>query len=95
MAWSKIEIEGHVDLLAMGQRRVPYDYFDKLLDGEKIDTLFNCEVTKIEKDGDIFRVYSSKGEFLAKSVVIGIGRMGKPNRPSYKIPPSMKSSCKL
>jgi len=25
------------------------DYFDKLLDGEKIDTLFNCEVTKDRK----------------------------------------------
>ncbi len=86
----KIEIEGHVDF-SDGTKESTLDYFDKLLDGKKIDTLFNCEVTKIEKEGDIFRVYSSKGEFLAKSVVIGIGRMGKPNRPSYKIPPSIKA----
>ncbi len=53
--------------LAMGQRKSTLDYFDKLLDGEKIDTLFNCEVTKIEKEGGYIleythqRVSSSKG----------------------------------
>jgi len=85
----KIEIEGHVQFFD-GTKESTLDYFDKLLDNEKIDSLFNCEVTKVKKIGDYFNVYSSKGEFLAKNVVISIGRMGKPNRPNYKIPPSIR-----
>ncbi len=85
-----VQMEGNVPF-ADGTKESTLDFFDKLIDEHGIDYEFNCEVDKITKDENgIFHVRSSKGEFLAKNVVIAIGRMGKPNKPSYKIPPSIK-----
>jgi len=85
-----VEIEGNVPFTD-GTKESTLDFFDKMIDEHEIDSHFNCEVDKITKGEDgIFRVRSSKGEFLAKNVVIAIGRMGKPNKPGYKIPPSIR-----
>ena len=85
-----VQMEGNVPF-ADGTKESTLDFFDKLIDEHGIDYEFNCEVDKITKDENgIFHVRSSKGEFLAKNVVIAIGRMGKPNKPSYKIPPSIR-----
>ncbi len=85
-----VELEGHVEFVD-GTKESTLDYFDKLLDDEEIDARFNCEVTKVEKEDDIFTVGTSDGEFQTKSVIVSIGRMGKPNKPSYKIPPSIRT----
>ena len=85
-----VEIEGNVPF-SDGTKETTLDFFDKLIDDHEIDYHFNCEVDKITKEENgLFRVRSSKGEFLTKNVVIAIGRMGKPNKPSYKIPPSIR-----
>jgi len=84
-----VEMEGNVPF-SDGTKESTIDFFDDLIDSHKIDSCFNCEVDKITKDGDIFNIRSSKGDFKAKNVVIAIGRMGKPNKPSYKIPPSIR-----
>jgi thioredoxin reductase (NADPH) len=71
-----VEIEGNVPFTD-GTKESTLDFFDKMIDEHEIDSHFNCEVDKITKGEDgIFRVRSSKGEFLAKNVVIAIGRMG-------------------
>lgn len=67
------------------------NYFDKLLDDEEIDTAFNSEVEKVEKVGDILLVSTSKNTYKARNVIISIGRMGRPNKPNYKIPPSLNT----
>jgi len=85
-----VQMEGNVPF-SDGTKESTIDFFDDLIDSHKIDSHFNCEVDKITKDGDIFDIRSSKGNFKAKNVVIAIGRMGKPNKPSYKIPPSIRS----
>ncbi|ALV24389.1 NADPH oxidoreductase, putative flavodoxin quinone reductase FqrB [Campylobacter iguaniorum] len=72
-----------------GTKESTLNYFDKLLDDGKIDALFNCEVEGIKKTGEIFDVHTAKGSFKTKYVMIGIGKMGKPNKPEYKIPPSL------
>ena len=74
-----------------GTKESTLDYFDKLLDSDAIDTMFNCEVESVTKKGDFFNVHTSKGDFKAKNVVISIGKMGRPNKPGYKIPPSLNS----
>ncbi|HHH51730.1 MAG TPA: cbb3-type cytochrome oxidase assembly protein CcoS [Campylobacterales bacterium] len=84
-----IELEGNVEFVD-GTKESTLDYFDKLLDDEKIDSRFNCEVLKVQKNGDIFDIYSNCGDYKAKNVVVSIGRMGKPNKPSYKIPASIR-----
>jgi len=85
-----VELEGNVDFTD-GTKESTLDYFDALLDDEKIDTRFNCAVEKVEKRDGVFHVHSGCGTDLAKNVIVSIGRMGKPNKPSYKIPPSLKS----
>jgi thioredoxin reductase (NADPH) len=74
-----------------GTKESTLDFFDDLISSHKIDYHFNCEVDKIAKENDIFIIRSNKGEFKSKNVVVAIGRMGKPNKPSYKIPPSIRS----
>jgi len=85
-----VEIEGNVPFTD-GTKETTIDFFDKIIDHHEIDYHFNCEVDKITKTDDgTFDIRSSKGDFIAKNVVIAIGRMGKPNKPSYKIPPSIR-----
>ncbi len=84
-----VELEGNVDFVD-GTKESTLDYFDKLLDDDTIDSQFNCEVTKVEKK-EIFYIYSNCGDFRAKNVIISIGRMGKPNKPKYRIPPSIRA----
>ncbi|XOB62227.1 NAD(P)-binding domain-containing protein [Campylobacterota bacterium DY0563] len=86
-----INIEGNIPFMD-GTKETTLDFFDKLLDEEKIDTAFNTEVENIiksEEDG-LFMVTTATKGFKAKAVVITIGKMGKPNKPAYKIPPSIK-----
>jgi len=85
-----VVLEGNVDFFD-GTKESTLDYFDALLDDEKIDTRFNCTVEKVEKHENLFYVSSGCGIDKAKNVIISIGRMGKPNKPSYKIPPSLKT----
>ena len=83
-----VELEGSVDFVD-GTKESTLDYFDKLLNDEVIDSKFNCEVQKVNKLDDIFTVETSGGEFQSKNVIVSIGRMGKPNKPNYKIPASI------
>lgn len=72
-----------------GTKETTLNYFDALLESGKIDTSFNTEAESVKKIDDNFIVYTSKGEFKSKYVLIGIGIMGRPNKPSYKIPSSL------
>ena len=86
----EVVLEGNIDFID-GTKESTLDYFEKLLDDESIDAHFNCAVEKVEKKDGIFTISSGCGEYLTKSVIVSIGRMGKPNKPSYKIPPSLKT----
>ena len=86
----EVELEGNVAFVD-GTKESTLDYFDKLLDDEMIDARFNCAVEKVDKEGDIFFVTSACGVDKAKNIIVSIGRMGKPNKPSYKIPPSLRT----
>jgi thioredoxin reductase (NADPH) len=83
------KLEGNVDFFD-GTKESTLDYFDSLLDNEKIDTLFYTEVEKIERYEKHFDVTTNNGLYKSKNIVVTIGKMGKPNMPSYKIPPSIK-----
>ena len=84
-----VELAGNVNFKD-GTKESTLDYFDKLLDNDEIDTAFNSEVEKIKKNGDVFQIITSFSGYTAKNVIVAIGTMGKPNKPSYKIPPSIK-----
>lgn len=84
-----VELKGNVEFFD-GTKESTLDYFDRLLDNEEIDTAFNSEVEKIKKSDGVFQVITSKAGYAAKNIIIAIGTMGKPNKPSYKIPPSIR-----
>jgi len=84
----EVVLEGNVEFVD-GTKESTLDYFDKLLDDEIIDTRFGCSVEKVEKIDNLFSVTSGCGIDRAKNIIVSIGRMGKPNKPSYKIPPSL------
>jgi len=83
-----VTIKGNVGFFD-GTKESTLDYFETLLDDESIDTLFNTEVNGVEKDGDVFEVLTPNGNYKATNVIIAIGRMGKPNKPSYQIPKTL------
>jgi len=87
----EVTIRGNVEFFD-GTKESTLDYFETLLDDEKIDTLFNTEVSGAVKGEDgILTVSTSNGDYRAKNVIIAIGRMGKPNKPSYKIPRTIRA----
>ncbi|MFA9372978.1 NAD(P)-binding domain-containing protein [Poseidonibacter sp.] len=83
-------LQGNVDFFD-GTKETTLDYFDDLLDSEKIDSSFNNEVEKIIRKDEFLEVYTSNGMYTTRNAVVTIGKMGKPNKPSYKIPPSIRS----
>jgi thioredoxin reductase (NADPH) len=85
-----VELEGNIDFVD-GTKESTLDYFDHLLEDDLIDTCFSCEVVGVVKRDDIFTVTTNSDEFFSKNVIVAIGRMGKPNKPSYKIPASLRS----
>ncbi|NKQ41055.1 MAG: NAD(P)-binding domain-containing protein [Sulfurovum sp.] len=86
----EVTIKGNVEFFD-GTKESTLDYFEVLLDGDGIDALFNTEVYSVAKGDDgVFLMSTNNGEYKAKNVIISIGRMGKPNKPSYKIPGTIK-----
>ena len=84
-----VDMAGNVDFFD-GTKESTLEHFEDLLDNEDIDTLFNCEVDRVTKEDELFTVVTPQGYFQSKNVIVSIGRMGKPNKPSYKIPVSLK-----
>jgi len=85
-----IELEGNVTFFD-GTKESTLEHFDTILDHEQIDTIFECEVDRVIKEEDgKFMVVTPKGNFTGKNVIVSIGKMGKPNKPDYKIPSSIK-----
>jgi len=86
----KVELDGSIYFVD-GTKESTLDFFDQLLDNEAMELRTHCEVQKIVKKENGFEVFIAGGSIHAQYVVVTIGRMGKPNKPDYKIPPSIKS----
>ncbi|HIP47837.1 MAG TPA: cbb3-type cytochrome oxidase assembly protein CcoS [Lutibacter sp.] len=85
----EITLKGNVDFFD-GTKESTLDYFEEILDNETINTLYNTEVDRVVKEDGIFKVVTRKGDYFANNVIVSIGRMGRPNKPSYKIPTSIR-----
>lgn len=85
----EITLKGNVDFFD-GTKETTLDYFEEILDNEIINTLYNTEVDRVVKENGVFKVMTRKGDYFAKTVIVSIGRMGRPNKPSYKIPTSIR-----
>jgi len=85
----KVELDGNIYFID-GTKESTLDFFDELINNHSVELKTHTEVTSIEKKEDCFEVITSGGSIKAKYVVVTIGRMGKPNKPSYKIPPAVR-----
>jgi thioredoxin reductase (NADPH) len=84
-----VEMEGTVPFMD-GTKESTIDFFDEQIDKHTIESHFRCEVDKITQKEGLFYVRASCGDYIGRDIVIAIGRMGKPNKPSYAIPPSIR-----
>ncbi len=85
----KVELDGNIYFID-GTKETTLDFFDEILKNHSVALQTHVEVTGIEKKDDYFEVYMAGKSIHAKYVVVTIGRMGKPNKPSYKIPPAIR-----
>lgn len=89
----EMTLDGNV-LFADGTKESTIDLFDKLLDEHAINAQFNSEIEYIKENPPLeipFEIKTAKGDlFYSTNVILAIGNMGKPNKPDYKIPPSIR-----
>ena len=68
-------------------------YLDKAIKVNNLHVKYSETVWKFHQNEDkTFIVYTDKGEYAARIVAIAIGILGKPNKPEYSIPASLKNS---
>jgi len=86
----KVELDGNIYFID-GTKESTLDFFDGVLEKHSVKFQPQTEVQKIVRNDDgIFDVMVPGGSVRARYVVVTIGRMGKPNKPDYKIPASIK-----
>lgn len=86
----KVELDGRIYFVD-GTKETTLDFFDEILANHSVELKTHTEVQKIEKMEGFFEVFVAGSSIMAKNVVVTIGRMGKPNRPEYKIPSEIKN----
>lgn len=86
----KVELDGNIYFLD-GTKESTLDFFDEVLEKHSVELKTHTEVQKIVKHADHFEVMIAGGSILAEHAVVTIGRMGKPNKPDYKIPGTIKN----
>ncbi|WP_290456711.1 NAD(P)-binding domain-containing protein [Helicobacter rodentium] len=87
----KVELNGNI-YFCDGTKESTLDLFDKIIQENGFEAQFQTEVESIEKQGNYFVVHTAKNTTIkTKFIIISIGKMGQPNKPSYPIPTSIKN----
>lgn len=86
----KFESSGTITFLD-GTKESTLDFFDDLLDNNKIESKFGEEAERVVKNGNMFDIATTASNYHAKTVILAIGRMGKPNKPTCQIAPDAKA----
>jgi thioredoxin reductase (NADPH) len=83
----------HDGVMRIGDMTKPatLDYFDSSIDGNDLNINYGETVASISRGNNGFSVITNKGDYFASICVVAIGILGKPNRPDYKIPRSLRS----
>lgn len=85
----KVELDGRIYFVD-GTKETTLDFFDEILENHSVELLTHVEVHNIEKKDDYFEITMNGKIIYSKKIVVTIGRMGKPNKPKYKIPSSIR-----
>jgi thioredoxin reductase (NADPH) len=86
----KVELDGRIYFVD-GTKETTLDFFDEILAHHSVELKTHVEVQSIQKIDDYFEIFMAGTSIKAKHVVVTIGRMGKPNKPTYKIPNGIKN----
>lgn len=86
-----VECEGAVCIMD-GTRETVLATLDEFIDQYGLEIIPNTEVESIERiENDVFKVIDTqKNVWFSRTVVIAIGVYGRPNRPKYPIPKTLK-----
>lgn len=69
-------------------------YLDKAIIDHNLQVKYSETVWKLHQNEDkSFIIYTDKGEYHSKIVAIAIGILGKPNKPEYKIPTTLRDKA--
>ena len=86
----KVELDGNIYFMD-GTKESTLDFFEEVLKNHSVELQTHVEVQSISKLKDgTFEVFMAGKSIKAQHVVVTIGRMGKPNKPDYKIPPAIR-----
>lgn len=86
----KVELDGNIYFID-GTKESTLDFFEEVLKNHSVELQTHVEVQSIKKlDDGNFEVFMAGKSIKANNVVVTIGRMGKPNKPDYKIPPAIR-----
>ncbi|MBO0057983.1 NAD(P)-binding domain-containing protein, partial [Listeria monocytogenes] len=69
-----------------GTKESTIETFQNALNEHKIEVEFGSEVESVKNENGVFLVSTGKGVYECKNIIVAIGRMGKPNKPDYKLP---------
>lgn len=84
------ETKGHISVFKDLTKTETITYFDEMISKYKINYQTKSEVSKITKTSDGFKLLVNQTEVESKFVVIAIGILGRPNKPDYKLPNSLR-----
>ncbi|MBX1886544.1 NAD(P)-binding domain-containing protein [Campylobacter peloridis] len=76
---------GHINF-EDGTRESTIETFQNAIKEHNLEVKLSSEVESVKKDGENFIVSTANENYICKNAVIAIGRMGKPNKPSYTLP---------
>ncbi|EGK8091203.1 NAD(P)-binding domain-containing protein [Campylobacter lari] len=76
---------GHINF-EDGTRESTIETFQNTIKEHNLEVKLSSEVESVKKDGENFIVSTANENYICKNAVIAIGRMGKPNKPSYTLP---------
>lgn len=87
----KIELDGHI-YFCDGTKESTLDFFGEVIKNNVFEAQFQTEVESIAQKQDYFEIQTTKNTAIkARYIIISIGKMGQPNKPSYPIPSTLRN----
>lgn len=90
--YKNLPVETHGVLSAFPDltKQETLEYFDELISKYSLNYLVKSEVSKVQPSANGIRVTVNQIDILGEQVAIGIGILGRPNKPSYKLPVKLR-----
>jgi len=83
--------EGHIPCFPDLTKIQTLEYFDQLISKYRLNMRVKSEVYKVSHDASGLKVQVGRDEIRGDIVSIGIGILGRPNKPTYKLPNSLRA----